>query len=810
VILRGAPMNTASAFGDGIEGAARWSLRLFGGFDLRTLFGGERLALPGKRERVLLAYLALSPGCRQPRRKLAALLWGDATDETALDNLRTCIWSLRKALGDGEHRILASEGEDIVLDAAAFDVDVLRFCRVAAQPGRSELETAAVLASGEFLDGFGIESEEFEAWRRTQAARYRDQTIDVLTRLLTKLVECGEVERAIETGARILVLEPLHEPAVRRLMRLYGESGRRGAAAQLYRTLTDALRTELNAQPDADTRLVFEELTRSGEMPMSRSARLGMKLRPPSAPIARASNAVDGPSQLPWRLAVQRRAPLILLAALLIVVATFISYRQFVGTVVESRQTATAELAVSPQASAISIVVLPFANLSEDTNQEFFSDGITEEITSALTKVPNLRVVARTSAFQFKGRSLDVRTIARSLGASHLIEGSVRKVGNRVRISAELIEAGNGTNLWTESYERDFTDVFVTQENIAQAIAAALRVPLGLKPGDRLVRDRTNDVETYEQYLRARAILRNRNLPEVRLKTPEAIKMLGEVVARDPGYASAWGLLAIMTGDLEKKEMAAREAIRLDPRNGDGLAALGAIQSAKHQWAAAEDLRRRALWLDPYNPEVLDTFSNGLAFGGHLKEALSNREKLRVIEPFVPIYNYITATIMILNGQSRGAIPILESLPSALPRNIALSQAYAAQGRFEQAADALLLPTQDRSLRQQSMAKAARLLRNAPIKVKSAEALPAFDQELNFVYLYVGAPGRVLDYQERLSANFSGLSQVRYLWGPEFSPVRSTERFKAFVRKIGFVDYWRARGWPDLCHPVGADDFICT
>src|SRR2546430_14094850 len=133
-------MKPASALDNGIEGPARWSLRLFSGFELGVRPGGERVALPGKRERVLLAYLALSPSCRQPRRKLTTLLWGDAADETTLDNLRACVWKLRKALGDTEHGLIASEGEDIVLDAKAFDVDVLAFRRLASQSGGSELE----------------------------------------------------------------------------------------------------------------------------------------------------------------------------------------------------------------------------------------------------------------------------------------------------------------------------------------------------------------------------------------------------------------------------------------------------------------------------------------------------------------------------------------------------------------------------------------------------------------------------------------------------------------------------------------------
>src|ERR1700704_2102974 len=128
-------MNETSAPDKRGEEPARWSLRLFGGFELSLLPGGERVTSPGKRERALLAYLALSPKGRAPRRKLATLIWGDATDETLLDNLRTCVWRLRKALGDTQHRLIASDKEDIVLNLAAFDVDVLAFRHLAAQSG---------------------------------------------------------------------------------------------------------------------------------------------------------------------------------------------------------------------------------------------------------------------------------------------------------------------------------------------------------------------------------------------------------------------------------------------------------------------------------------------------------------------------------------------------------------------------------------------------------------------------------------------------------------------------------------------------
>ena len=159
------------------------------------------------------------------------------------------------------------------------------------------------------------------------------------------------------------------------------------------------------------------------------------------------------------------------------------------------------------RSSAVSVAVLPFLNLSSDKEQEYFSDGITEEITSALAKVPGLTVIGRTSAFQFKGENKDLRAIGRALGVSNLIEGSVRKAGDRVRITAQLIKAATGDHVWTDSYDRNLTDIFAVQEDVAKAIAAALRVPLGLNQSDALVSNREIDPESHEDYLRAAALL---------------------------------------------------------------------------------------------------------------------------------------------------------------------------------------------------------------------------------------------------------------------------------------------------------------
>jgi len=203
-------------------------------------------------------------------------------------------------------------------------------------------------------------------------------------------------------------------------------------------------------------------------------------------------------------------------------------------TATQQNATALAQPSVPSQLQALpstSVAVLPFLNLSRDAGEEYFSDGMTVEITSALANVPGLLVIGRVSAFKFKGHSQDLRSIGLELGTTHLIEGSVRKLGNRVRITAELIQASNGGCVWAESFDRELTDIFAVQEEIARAIASAMHVPLGLKQS--AVRNRTKDFDSYENYLRAKALIRARGLANL----TKASDLLEQVVAQDPGFA---------------------------------------------------------------------------------------------------------------------------------------------------------------------------------------------------------------------------------------------------------------------------------
>ena len=326
------------------------------------------------------------------------------------------------------------------------------------------------------------------------------------------------------------------------------------------------------------------------------------------------------------------------------------------------------------QAGAIAVAVLPFDNLSSDPEQQFFSDGITEEITSALARIPDLGVVARTSASQFKGQDRNIQEIARALNATHLIEGSVRKAGDRVRITAQLIQADDGLHVWTSSYERELTDIFAIQEEIALAIAGALRMPLGLAPGQSLIANRNIDPVSYEQYLSARALIRSRvNQPDAVARRIAAIAVLEQVVARHPEYAPAWATLSLgyfrrgianpgnrtvletrrsVDEWLPKAEAAARHANELDPNLADGYSQLAVTMAIKGELIQAEELYSKALALDPFHPETMHFYAILLGAVGRVKEAIAMREKVKTLDPLIGVYGSNYEEMLWADGQS--------------------------------------------------------------------------------------------------------------------------------------------------------------
>jgi serine/threonine protein kinase/tetratricopeptide (TPR) repeat protein len=275
-----------------------------------------------------------------------------------------------------------------------------------------------------------------------------------------------------------------------------------------------------------------------------------------------------------------------------------------------------------------SIAVLPFANMSTDPENEFFSDGIAEEIINALTKVQSLEVVSRTSAFAFKGKNLDMREIGRQLGVRTLLEGSVRKAGNRLRVTAQVIDVETGYHLWSERFDREMADVFAIQDEIAANIVKALRVVLSKREESAIKAARTRNVRAYEYYLRGRQLYH-----QWRRESWEAAEdMFRRAIALDPEYALAYTGLADSSavrhmyftgGDeaLQQADSASQRAVELDPTLAEAHAARGLALSCQKRLDEADDELRQAMELDPTLFEAPYYYARMLQMQGRMAEA---------------------------------------------------------------------------------------------------------------------------------------------------------------------------------------------
>ena len=289
--------------------------------------------------------------------------------------------------------------------------------------------------------------------------------------------------------------------------------------------------------------------------------------------------------------------------------------------------------ATQPAVRKLSICVLPFINMSGDPEQEYFSDGISEDIITDLSKVSALSVVARNTAFTFKGKSVKVPDVARELGVSHVLEGSVRKAGGRVRITAQLIDGAAGDHLWAERYDRELTDIFALQDEISEAIVKALKLKLLPQEKAAIEQRGTDSVEAYNLYLMARRLYVTGTGDE--RNCDAYARLCGRAVAIDPSYAIAWALMAAAQCSLKRRFgregdgglAAAERALALDPDLGEAHAVKASILAMAGQLEEAAAEIAIALELDAESFEVNIAAGNFMYRGRRLGEALPFFEK---------------------------------------------------------------------------------------------------------------------------------------------------------------------------------------
>jgi serine/threonine-protein kinase len=364
---------------------------------------------------------------------------------------------------------------------------------------------------------------------------------------------------------------------------------------------------------------------------------------------------------------------------------------------IERMRAGVVELAPAAAAEP-SIAVLPFLNLSPGQENEYFSDGMTEELTTVLARLPGLRVASRTSAFVFKGRDADAREIAGRLGVSTLREGSVRKVGDRIRLTAQLVSATDGCHLWSETYERTLADVFRLQEELAGAIAHAL--PLGRTPKVPVVRSGTQVIGAYTLYLRGRYFAQRRTVESLRV----AIEYFEQAIEHDPGYALAhagvaecWALLGFEEfGDvapldaMPRAKAAAERALELDPALAEGHHWAGVVAFLfDYDWVRAEAALQRAIELLPGYSLAHAWYAVLLSAAERHDEAVARIQTAEALDPLSFTIQTVLAHTLYYAGRYAEAIARLDALleiePHA-PRPLAyLARIYAAMGRPQDA-----------------------------------------------------------------------------------------------------------------------------
>jgi len=544
---------------------------------------GRDIAPPGRKLRTLLAYLVLHPARRHDREHLTAILWADRPPEQARHSLRQALSVLRRQLGPaavtldpGHHEVTVS------LDDVR--VDVWEFEALARNGDTDSLEQAAALYRGDLLEGVPTGDDGFAEWCLPERARLRQLALDAHHRLATRLGEAGEATRAIECAMRLLAREPAHEETHRLLMRLYADGGRRSEALRQFRECERALREGLDAAPAPETAALHAAI-RAG-----RSISIRPSVPPPSAAPRRGEESLlDRPA----------------------------------------------------------VAVLPFENLGETPDEEYFADGITEEVINLIAGWRWWPVLARGATFSCRRRDApaerrrglaprDAGRIGQELEARYLVTGSVRRAGQRVRVTAQLVEAEGGRCLWSERYDGVLQDVFAFQDHIAQGIAARLEPELARAEEQR--RRASPDVAVHDFMLRG-------YWHHYRGEFERAEAALERAIALDSEYAPAYALLATVRymraqlrhdprfdEQLRASLRLAERALALDEREPRAWLMRGQI----HAWLGEHDRAlpaiERALTLSPSLGMASSALSFELAFLGRFEEseaALTRAIRLR-------------------------------------------------------------------------------------------------------------------------------------------------------------------------------------
>ena len=538
-------------------------LTLLGGFSLETAEGAP-LALPTRKDKLLLAYLALSAGRPQTRERLAALLWGDRGEAQARDSLKQALAELRQAFRQAGLDPLRTDRESVTFDPAGIDVDAIEFARLANQP--IACAKAIALYRGDLLDGIDGAGAEFHEWLGPERERLSSLAVRVLEQLSFTDVSGDE---AMRIGRHLLARDRLCEPAYRALMRVHARKGERTEALKLYATCRDALKQDLGLAPDATTEEIYRDI-------------LTDRLPSPSAK-PEDKRASDRPS----------------------------------------------------------IAVLPFDNMSGESALAPLCDGIAEDIITGLGRFRMLFVIDRHSSSIISQQTSDVAEIGRRLAVAYLVQGSLQRLGERLRITVRLIDARSRAQLWGEAYDSPLGDILAVPDKVTGAIVATLqnRVESAVIEQSR----RKPTLAAYECVMRGIKYLRGYGPDD----NQHAVELFRQAMDLDPNYALARAYRAfadvVLHGYADAPDTVlaqalslAESAVELDDSDGRCHWILGVIHVYRGELSSAERHYRRAIALNPNDANAIAALGRHLAFLGRPEEGVDCIREAMRLNPYHP------------------------------------------------------------------------------------------------------------------------------------------------------------------------------
>ncbi|RVP94385.1 BTAD domain-containing putative transcriptional regulator [Sinorhizobium meliloti] len=603
-------------------------IRLLGGLEVSS-GDGQPVQFTTRKAALLFAALVLAGRRGQHRELLSEGFWPGRGDAQARNSLRQALAEIRRWFPPGRNADISVESnqETVALVVPPEKVDIWLFERKLAEGETADLAFAADLYRGDLLAGVAV-PDDLEERFRPYRRRYRERALQLVERISLALSDAGSAaEAACERLAEtLLASDPTAEPAHRALMRLHAVRGHENAALRQFESCRALLIKHLDVEPEAQT----NSLAASLQLRQGEGHRQTYNFAPHTQPIRAPTRPHDQPS----------------------------------------------------------VAVMPFQNLGA-ADDEYFADGVVEEITAALSRVRDFFVIARQSAFTYKGRFVDVREVGRELGVSYVVEGTVRRGGDRLRISVQLIDAETRTQLWSERYEGAVEDIFAFQDRIAAQVAGAIHPAIRGAEIELAKRKPPASLRAYDLVMRAYPHLWGRR----KEANDEAIELLRKTIAIDPSYGRAHALLAWCHAanaaylwtkqpelELEKalKAVEAAASISNDPT---ALTAAGAAMSICGDQERASILIEKALALDPNNAWAWTRLGWIAIYRDDAVRATEWFERAMMLSPMDPLtFNMRigVAASMAVAGSLSQAVAIARELIASYPNVISLYRFLAA------------------------------------------------------------------------------------------------------------------------------------